>query len=339
MKHDIKEYTVEEFENLLQKYGLPKYAAKQLFSWVYKKRVKSFEAMTDLSRASRRFFYDNFYFSKLEPAQKQISRDKTEKFLFTLNDRSNIETVFIPEEKRGTLCLSTQVGCKFNCAFCVSGKSGFKRNLSCSEIVNQFLHVSDFHKITNIVFMGIGEPLDNFDNTVKSVRIFTESAGINLGRTKISLSTSGIVARMRELAKLDLGIKLSVSLHSANNQTRSKLMPVNKKYPLSELIKAVKEFGKGRRNAVTFEYVLIHGVNSSRQDAGELAGLLRRMKCKVNLISYNASFLGFKAPLEEEIKEFGEELKKRNIFFTFRKSRGEDIAAACGQLSIYTAAK
>lgn len=335
MKQDIKNFTISELRDLLKKQGLPGYCAVQVFGWIYKKRAENFDLMTDLSKKSRRFLNDNFYFPRLQLVKSEVSCDKTRKFLFRLGDRNHIETVFIPETKRGTICLSTQVGCKFSCKFCVSGKGGFKRNLSASEIVNQYTQVSDTikpQKITNIVFMGIGEPLDNFDNTVKAVRIFTESKGIHIAKSKICVSTSGITPAIEDLADLNLGVKLSLSLHSADQDLRTKLMPINKKYPLTQVIKAVKQFSHKQKQSVMFEYVLIKGFNSNKEDAVKLANLLKGVRCKVNLIPYNASSFNYTAPLDNEIEQFSRELKKQGVFFTLRKPRGEDISAACGQL-------
>lgn len=335
MQKDIKNFTQGELKEVFKKEGIPLYCTKQIFSWVYKKRIEDFDLMTDISKENRRILKENFYFSKLELLKREISQDGAEKFLFGLDDNSKIETVLIPEKGRRTICVSTQVGCKFSCKFCMSGKNGFKRDLTVSEIVNQYLAVQDLdsaNKITNLVFMGTGEPLDNFSNTVKAIKIFMDEQGAYFGKRHICISTVGLAPQIEELAKLKLGIKLSISLHSSNNAVRSKIMPVNKKYPLEELIKAVKNFSKFQKYSITFEYVLIKGVNANRENAVELTKLLKGLNCKVNLISYNVSPLGFEPPEQGEIDIFGEELKKRGIFFTSRKSRGEDINAACGQL-------
>jgi 23S rRNA (adenine2503-C2)-methyltransferase len=335
MKQDIKNYTLVQLEQVLKENTLPCYSARQVFNWIYKNRVEDFSQMTNLSQQSKRFLNNNFYFSTLKSLKKQLSSDGTQKFLFRLKDRLHIETVFIPQGKRATLCVSTQVGCRFNCLFCMSGKGGFKRNLTVAEIINQYLTVADYvapHRITNIVFMGIGEPLDNFDNTVKAIQILTEPYGLHFGKSKICISTSGIIPRIKDLVNLKLGIKLSVSLHSADDSVRTKLMPINRKYPLKDLIKVLKQFSRSHRYPVMFEYVLIKGINTSRQDALKLAKLLRGMSCKLNLIPYNSSSLSHKAPSDREIEEFKQELKTRGIFFTFRRSRGQDIQAACGQL-------
>lgn len=334
MKQDLTNYTLIELSDYFASQKIPKFCAQQVFDWVYKKRVENFGKMTNLSKEAKKILQENFSFTSLKLLKKEVSSDGTGKFLWQLSDGFKIESALIPEKERLTLCLSTQVGCKFNCSFCLSGQKGFKRNLCPSEIIGQYLAVSTIakHKITNIVFMGIGEPLDNFENTVKAVRAFMEPGGLGFAKKRICISTCGLVTQIKKLAQLKLGIKLSISLHSADNHIRTKLMPVNKKYPLGELIGAAQEFAKSENYPVTFEYVLISGINSDTESALALARLMRGVNAKVNLMVYNRSFLVFKAPSAEEIKDFTSALKKNNIFFTLRKSRGQDINAACGQL-------
>ena len=332
---DIKNYCLEELKDFLEKKNCPGFCAQQIFSWLYKKRVKDFNSMTNLSKEVRGFLKENFYLSQLTLLKKEKSYDATEKFLFKLKDGLTIETVLIPQGLRNTLCVSTQVGCKFRCTFCASGKEGFKRNLTPSEIIDQYLNVSGLasaNKVSNIVFMGIGEPLDNFENTIKSINILTDSAGINLPKRRISISTCGLVPGIEKLAQLNLGIKLSISLHSADDKVRSKLMRVNKQYPLKELIPAVRRFSRAVKYPVTFEYVLIGDINTKKSDAEKLANLMKTIKGKVNLMPYNGISHKFKPPAQQVIESFKEELKKRGVLFTSRKSRGRDISAACGQL-------
>jgi 23S rRNA (adenine2503-C2)-methyltransferase len=335
MQHDINNYTSEELRGYFIRLKLPKFCATQVFEWVYKKKVQSFNAMTNLSKPTRQILEKYFYFSNLVLLKEEISRDTTKKFLWGLKDNFKIESVLIPKDKRLTLCVSTQVGCKFACKFCLSGQAGFKRNLSAAEIVGQYLeitHKPPAQEITNIVFMGIGEPLDNFDNTVKAIKIFREPQGLFFAKRRICLSTCGLAPQIKELAKLKLGIKLSVSLHSANDTVRSRLMPINKKYPLADLVKAVEEFTKDEKYPVTFEYALISGINAGKKDAVELIHLVQGINCKINLIPYNLSGLEFKAPSLSEINAFTQILKEKHIPFTLRQARGEDINAACGQL-------
>lgn len=331
----IYNFTENELKDRLTSKGFPGYTARQVFEWVYGKKVQDFNLMSNLSKELRGFLKKNFSIHKLDLIKKEKSSDRAEKFLFKLEDNLAIEAVLIPEKIRSTLCVSTQVGCKFRCLFCTSGDMGFKRNLTAGEIINQYVSVSSLKasfKITNIVFMGIGEPLDNFENTIRSINILMDSAGINFSKRRISLSTCGLVPEIKKLAKLKLGVKLSISLHSADNSIRNKLMPINKKYPIEELIPAIREFSKTSKNPVTFECVLIQGINTSINDAKKLAKLLNGVNGKANLIPYNGACSKFEAPDKETVDIFGQELKRRGVFFTLRKSRGQDINAACGQL-------
>jgi len=332
---NILDYNICELQEALKSKGFPSFLAKQIFGWVYKKRVEDFELMTNISKETTKYLKANFSFSRPKLLKKETSSDGTEKFLFKLKDSSIIETVLIPERSRNALCVSTQVGCKFKCRFCLSGQGGFKRNLGVSEIINQYLAIRDLvapAKITNIVFMGIGEPLDNLANTIKAVDILNEACGINFGKKKICISSCGLVPQIKELAKLDLGAKLSISLHSADDNIRSMLMPINKKYPLADLMAALGQFYRAKKEAITFEYVLLGGINTKKQDAKKLAKLLHGIKAKINLIPYNGVHPKFISPSLKEVDSFKKELKKRGVLATLRKSRGQDIKAACGQL-------
>ncbi len=321
--------------------GFKAYSAKQLFGWIYKKQIRNFAAMTDIEEKKRKNLRGIFNFSDFKLLKSEKSKDGTEKFLFKLADSETIETVLIPEKKRNTLCLSTQVGCRFNCEFCASKEGGFVRNLSSSEIINQYLELSARNKITNIVFMGIGEPLDNFENTVKSIKILTEPAGVNFTKRRVSLSTCGLAGQIKKLARQGLGVKLSVSLHAATDQKRSRLMPINRKYPLADLSKAIHYYRQKSKFPVTFEYILIDGFNTGQKDVLQLAKLVKASGAKLNLIPYNLGKEN-KFSLKNEVKLVSAKIEKINIFkqklkeekitFTLRKSRGSDINAACGQL-------
>ncbi len=336
MRQDIKGLTRQNLESLLVKEGFPKFSSSQIFNWVYKKGTEDFSLMSNLSNRLKKHLGEKFYLSGIKVMKREKSSDRTEKFLFKLKDSSFIETVLIPEPKRNTLCLSSQAGCRFKCAFCVSGAGGFKRDLSVSEMINQYLEIGRLiHplKVTNIVFMGVGEPLDNYNNVIKAVRIFMDGQGVYLGKRKVCISTSGIIPKIYSLAELGLGVRLSVSLHSAFNSVRSRIMPVNRKYPLPELMKSLKFFIKKERFPVTFEYLLIKGVNSSLKDADKLASLAKSLPCKINLIPYNPSpFFDWQAPLKEDVTIFKDRLKSKGVFSTLRRARGRDISAACGQL-------
>lgn len=331
---DLKNYTLAQLKELLKIKGLPAFCGQQIFNWVYQRRIEDFYLMTNISKKTREFLKSNFYFSSINLLKREVSSDGTQKFLFGLEDNNCIEAVLIPEGKRNTLCLSSQVGCKFNCKFCLSGKGGFRRNLHPCEIINQYLSVSDISKakITNIVFMGIGEPLENFSNTIQAIKTFMEPEGIHFGRRRICISTCGLVPQIKKLAELKLGIKLSISLHSADNDTRSMLMPINRKYPLKDLTGVLKYFSKLDKYPVTFEYVLIKGINTSNSDAYRMTKLLNGIPSKINLIPLNYSYGKFCPPQREEIDNFRKQLKKSGLVTTLRKSKGQDISAACGQL-------
>ncbi|MDD5069177.1 MAG: 23S rRNA (adenine(2503)-C(2))-methyltransferase RlmN [Candidatus Omnitrophica bacterium] len=333
---DLKSYSLGELKAYLKSQNFAAFRAEQIFYWIYAKKVCGFDSMTNLPKDLRDHFKSKFYLSDISLNERQISQDGTEKFSFQLNDKNLIESVVIADKLRNTLCISTQAGCRFSCRFCLSGKTGFIRNLSVSEIINQYLLVNRFiapKKITNIVFMGMGEPLDNFENAVKAITILTDPKAIAFSKRKITISTCGLIPEIQAMKKLDLGVKLSISLHSADNDLREKIMPVNKKYPLKELIQALKKL-KPERDGLTFEYLLL-SINTRVEDAEKLAKLLKGIKSKVNLIPYNGSNFQFKAPEPEDLELFTQTLKKRGVFFTVRKSKGQDISAACGQLAVY----
>jgi len=333
---DIKNFTLSDLTDVLKGYDLPRYCGRQIFNWIYGRGIEDFDAMTDIAKRVRAILRERFYFSRLSVRKRMHSSDSTEKFLFGLDDGLGVETVYIPEGERATLCVSTQAGCKFRCRFCLSGREGLSRNLKASEILNQYLEVAAMvrpRSITNIVFMGIGEPLDNFSPVVKSICILKDPGGIHFGKGRICLSTCGIIPKIEELITLRLGIKLSISLHAADDKKRSQLMPVNRKYPLNELMKTARDFSQHSQYPVTFEYLLIRDFNTSSDDALKLARLLGSSRYKINLIPYNpSSHFVWKSPQQEEVEAFTRVLKKRGVFFTLRKPRGADIHAACGQL-------
>jgi len=329
---DIKELSLEELSKVLQSWGEPSFHAQQIFAWIYKKKAKDFSAMTNLPSQLREKLKQNFSLSCLKLRTTLRSSDATEKFLFELEDGNLIEAVSIPAEKRITGCVSSQVGCKFACRFCASGAFGFKRNLTTAEILEEVLI---FPKVTHLVFMGTGEPLDNYENVLKAIKIINSAQGLNIGARRITISTSGIIPAIMRLAEEGLQIELSVSLHAADNQTRDLIMPVNKKYPLKELISTCKEYIRQTNRQVTFEYILIAGLNSDLQSARNLGTMLKGMNCKVNLIPANpVKELKVLPPEKKEILTFKDSLLKSGINVTLRRPRGEDIDAACGQLRL-----
>ncbi|MCM8796280.1 MAG: 23S rRNA (adenine(2503)-C(2))-methyltransferase RlmN [Candidatus Omnitrophica bacterium] len=336
---DIRELTLEELEKIMMRIGLPDFHARQIYAWIYQKGVSGFSQMTDLPLVLRRKLSEEFFFNQAKVIRTASSCDGTEKLLLRLEDNYVIEVVIIPASRRITGCVSTQVGCKFACSFCASGIQGFKRNLSCAEIVDEVLRIKGYLKnanLTHIVFMGTGEPLDNYDNLFKAVRIINSPAGLHIGTRRITISTAGFVPGIRKMAKEGMQVELSISLHAATDTLRSKLMPINKRYPLAELISVCKDYIRQTRRQITFEYILIAGVNSTLQEADNLARMLSGLRlCKVNLIPANAvRELGVYPPDKIEILSFRQALLRQGIHVTLRKSRGQDIEAACGQLRL-----
>ncbi len=341
IKEDLKDFSLEELNSRLVSLKAEPYRAKQVFEWMYRKGAKNFGEMTDLPLPLRNALSDRFRILTSEVIKRQVSRlDGTRKYLFRLDDRETVEAVLIPAKGRQTACLSSQVGCAFGCKFCASGLMGIKRDLRCGEILEQALGISrdlKGERITNVVIMGTGEPFANYDNVTKAIGILNSPHGFGVGARKITVSTAGYIPGIRRFMEEKEQIELSVSLHAATDETRSYLMPINEKYPLSELIKACREYVKKKDRIITFEYVLIKGVNASRKDAEALSKLLKDIPGKVNLIPFNpVSSFNFMPPADKEIEEFHEILKEHDINSTIRAQRGADIAAACGQLRLRT---
>jgi 23S rRNA (adenine2503-C2)-methyltransferase len=348
---NIKDLSFEELGNWFIEYQEKPYRTQQVFSWLYQEAISDFDEMTDLSIKLRKQLKDNFELDCLSHRDKRLVSDidKTEKYLLRLKDGYSIETVVMPYQRRCTICLSSQVGCRFHCVFCASGKRGLMRNLSAGEILEQVVIAKrEGHNVTHIVFMGMGEPLDNFDNVIRAIKIFNHPDAFCIGARRITISTSGIPEGIDKLISLNLQIELSVSLHSAIDEVRCRLMPINKKYPLSVLMQTLKEYIQKTNRQITFEYVLIDGVNSSAQDALLLAKLLQGVNCKVNLIPFNVSNVVSRHPQSRlggtvgqyqpvsfiQAKRFQDKLKASGVKTTIRHSRGADIQAACGQLTM-----
>ena len=336
IKTDLKSLTLEQLQEEIEGLGEPKFRAKQIFDWIHVKRADSFEQMTNLPASFRQKLSENYALAQLKAERKLVSKlDGTVKYLYRLPDGEYVETVLMKYQHGNSICVSSQVGCKMGCAFCASTKAGFVRNLSAGEILDQVYQTErDLNiKISHVVMMGIGEPLDNFQNVVTFLRLINSPFGANISLRNISLSTCGLVDQIDELAKLKLGITLSVSLHAGDDRTRDKMMPVNRKYPIAELLAACKRYTDETNRRISFEYALIKGENDSMEDAHRLAHLLRGQLCHVNLIPVNeVKETHFQKSGREHIYRFQKELIKQGINATIRRTLGADISAACGQL-------
>ncbi len=335
----------ESLTALLAARGLPKYRATQILHGLYRQRVSSWDQLTSLPSSLRRELADELPIRWPRLLREQGSADTTRKFLFELPGGDRIETVLIPASPalyggpsdRRTLCVSSQVGCAYGCKFCASGLDGWKRNLTPGEIIGQFLAAEDLagEKIHNLVFMGMGEPLANYDHLMRAIEILNAPWGLGLGARHMTLSTSGLVPRIRDLAQQPRQIRLAISLHGATDEVREKIMPVNRRYPLAELLDACIEYTQRKKQYLTFEYILIEGLNADPSHAQDLVRLGRRLRCKVNLIPYNrVEGLPWERPSEAAQEAFLQILTQAGIPATLRREKGHDIAAACGQLRL-----
>lgn len=335
-KKCINDFTLKELENYVESLGEKKFHAKQIFKWIHREHVDNFDEMTDIAKSLREKLKENTYILDLEIIEVQKSKkDGTHKFLILLPDNNAIESVFMVYNHGNTLCVSTQVGCKMGCKFCASTKNGFTRNLTAGEIEGQIISVEKYmnQRISNVVYMGIGEPLDNFSNVVKSVSIVNEKMGLGIGARHISLSTSGLVPKIYELADLGLQATLSISLHAVTDESRRKIMPIANKYTIKELIDACKYYIMKTKRRISFEFALIKGVNDDEDTAFNLARLLHGMIAHVNLIPINEIVNGeYKKSEEKDIERFMNILNASGIVATVRRELGSDIDAACGQL-------
>ena len=332
---NIKGYSLEELEQELIALGEKPYRAEQIFIWLYQEKVKSFEEMTNLSLALREKLELNYTICNFQILKKQESSDGTKKYLFDVLDGNAIETVLMQYHHGKTICVSSQIGCKMGCKFCASTGIAFVRNLTAGEIIEQVLAVEQDigEHISNIVFMGIGEPFDNYDNVMKAIRIINHPKGLNIGARHISVSTSGIVPRIFDFAEEELQCTLSISLHATSNEKRSAMMPVNQAYPLEELMEACRNYIAKTNKRISFEYALAKDNNDNLEDAKQLVHLLKGMLCHVNLIPINKIENGkFVKSSNENIIRFRDFLNEHGIVATIRRELGSDIDAACGQL-------
>ncbi len=332
----------DELRAFMVSLGEKPYRSQQLYEAIYRRRVTGFEAMTELPKTLRRILDENAVVARIRIDNVFISSDGTRRFLLKLGDGSEVESVFMPEERRDTICISSQAGCPLACSFCMTGVMGLKRNLTAGEIVAQVVIVLNEvygpvvetpHR-TNIVMMGMGEPLLNFDNVMKSVRLFADQAGLNIAARRVTLSTAGIVPRIYDLAREDIRPGLAISLTAPTDELRNRLFPINRKYPLAELIDACRAYPLGARERLTFEYVMLEGVNDSDQHACELVKLLLDLRAKVNLIPHNpAPELPYQSSSMDRILAFQKVLTDARLPSFIRRPRGQDISAACGQLA------
>jgi len=336
-KIDLKNLSPSELIEFLGSFGKERYRSVQILRWLYQKGAQSFDEMTNLSKKFREELNQVSRISTLHPIHVEEAKDGTKKFLFELEDGQRIESVLIKDKLRLTLCLSTQVGCAFGCRFCLTGKMGWKRDLMVSEILNQILVVRkklpEKSSITNIVLMGMGEPLANYDNTLKAINLMHHPDAFKFSSRRITLSTVGLLPELEQLAKEKILFRLAISLNASDEETRSYLMPVNRRYPLKKILALCKNFPLRPRTRITFEYVMVEGINDSSQDAKRLLRILKGIPSKINLIPLNeAPEIPFKRPSEEKIIHFQEILMEGGLTAIVRTSKGREISAACGQL-------
>jgi len=334
---NLNNLPLEEIESLILSLGKERYRARQIMKCLYHQGATSFDQMTTLARDFRIKLAEIARIGQPELVKAQTSRDGTKKVLFRLEDGCCIESVLIPGKKHWTACLSTQVGCRMGCRFCLTGSQGFTRNLQPAEITGQLTRLKfqtpEGPEINNIVLMGMGEPLDNYENVLKAIAIITCDSGPGFSNRKLTLSTCGLAPMIGQLGR-DISLNLAVSLNAADDKTRSALMPINKKYPLAALLAACRDYPMPGRRMLTFEYILIAGVNDSPEDAEKLARLLNGIHCKLNLIAFNEfPATAFRTPKMENIRNFQQALLNHHYTVILRASKGSDILAACGQLS------
>ncbi len=344
-KTDLKNFNQAQLIEYVESLGQPPFRGKQIMGWLYRSGITEFSQMTDLAKVFRQVLEEKGCFSHFNDPIIERAEDGCVKFGFRLTDNNIVESVLIPEPDRNTLCISSQVGCAMKCTFCLTGTMGFIRNLSPSEIVNQICGVKDFlltlpdeertgpKEISNVVFMGMGEPLNNLENVLTSLSIMTDPKGLNLAGRRITVSTCGIAPKLREIGEKS-SVNLAISLHSVDDEIRRKLMPVNDRYSIDELLDACRDFPMPKRRRIMFEYILLKDINDSDKQAHQLAKKLRNIPCKINLLPYNESpALPYKSPGQDRILAFQEILRRAHYSVFIRNSRGSDISAACGQLA------
>ena len=333
MKEFLFGKTLSELQQIVVDLGLPRFTAGQITDWLYKKQISSIAEMSNLSKKNRELLQENFEVGLTAYTKVQISADGTKKYLFPTIQHKFIETAMIPERDRKTVCVSSQVGCKMGCLFCFTAKQGFQGQLSAGEIVNQIRSIDEAGDVSNIVYMGMGEPFDNLDEVLKSIEILTSEWGFAMSPRRITVSTIGIIPGMLTFLEKSEA-HLAVSLHTPFNEERQKLMPVQVAYPIEEVVREIKSWDFGRQRRVSFEYILFEGLNDSPAHVRELARLLDGLKCRINLIRFHpVPGTPLKSPSDKVMQEFKDALNNKGILTTVRASRGQDIYAACGLLS------
>jgi 23S rRNA (adenine2503-C2)-methyltransferase len=325
--------TLNELTSIATGLGMPSYAGKQLAEWIYRKRVVSIDEMSNISVKNRALLQEQYEVGRTQPVERQASIDGTIKYLFKTHKNQFIESVFIPEEDRNTLCISSQVGCKMNCLFCMTGKQGFSAQLEIHEILNQYYSIPESEQLTNIVFMGMGEPLDNLDRVLQVLDIMTSDYWLAWSPKRITVSTIGIIPKMKIFLEKS-NCHLAVSMHTPFEDERLKLMPIQKAHPIHNILKELLNYDFSKQRRLSFEYIMFNGLNDTMRHAVEMVKLLKGLHCRVNLIRYHAiPGIDLKTSDEEKMIEFRDYLTNNGITTTIRKSRGEDIFAACGMLS------
>lgn len=338
---DIRSLTLPQLQEQLVQMGQPAFRAKQIYAWLWQKSCTDFDQMTNLSKDLREHLKEKFKINAVSVKNQQISNDQTIKSSFVLHDQHLVEGVLIPAEERMTACVSSQVGCSLTCKFCATGYMDRKRNLQADEIYDQVVLIDAQAKahygkpLTNIVYMGMGEPLLNYANVLKSIERITAEDGLNMAAKRITVSTAGIAKMIKKLGDDQVRFHLALSLHAANDQKRNEIMPINEQNSLKALAEALKYFYAKTKDPITFEYIVFHDFNDTLEDAKELAAFCKHVPCKVNIIEYNPiSFASFVNAEEDKIEAFAQYLRKSGITTNIRRSRGKDIDAACGQLAI-----
>lgn len=325
--------TLDELKAIATGLGMPSFTGKQLAEWIYQKRISSIDGMSNISIKNRALLNEQYEVGRTLPVESQVSVDGTVKYLFKTAKNQFIESVFIPEEDRATLCVSSQVGCKMNCLFCMTGKQGFGAQLTAQEILNQYYSIQESEQLTNIVFMGMGEPLDNLDNVLKTLEILTADYALGWSPKRITVSTIGLIPGMKKFLESS-NCHLAVSMHSPFEEERLKLMPVQKAYSILKVLEELKNYDFSKQRRVSFEYIMFNGLNDTPLHAREMAKLLKGIDCRVNLIRYHAiPGIDLKTSDEKRMTAFRDYLTNNGVMTTIRKSRGEDIFAACGMLS------